>query len=143
MTKIVYLMLALITVVGIGCATFNSVVTNDALISQLAVEAATARVLTEHPQWKKSTIEITSGAAAAIEASAAVSLRDVEAYVRDRIKWYNLTPEEQALLSVLITKVRTNLEDSFRAKGIEEPDREMVAVRQVLIWIHDAAKRQK
>jgi hypothetical protein len=118
-------------------------VTNNELISQLAVEAATARVLNENPSWRNTTIGITDAAVRAISINEIVSIGDLENYVRDRVKWYNLSPEEQALVSVLITQTRQNLEDSFRAQKVTNPLNEMVEVNKVMKWINATAKRGK
>ena len=125
-----------------GCATFNKIVTNNELMSQLAVEAATARVIHDHPSWKASAVNITGHAIAAIDAKTTVSLADVESYVKAHVPWDKLQPEEQALVSVLITQVRQNLEDSFRAHGVELPESQLIAIREVLTWINETAARQ-
>lgn len=125
-----------------GCATFNNMVKNDALISQLAVEAATARVLHDHPTWKTATIRITGGAISLIDGKMQADLASVEGYVKEHVDWSRMMPEEQALVSVLISQVVQNLSDSFRAESIVKPEEQMVYVRQVLLWINLAAKRQ-
>lgn len=140
---VIPVVLVLVIALSLGCATFNKLVTNNELISQLAVEAATARVLNENPSWRNTTIGISEGAVKAIEASAIVSIGDLENYVRDRVKWYNLSPEEQALVSVLISQTRQNLEDSFRAQKVTNPLNEMIEVKKVMKWINETAKRGK
>jgi len=150
-----YLLYTLIMTVAIvsgmsGCATFNRMVTNDALVSQLAVEAATARVLHEHPNWKATTVKITEGAMAVIDKKVVTDLASLESYVKDQINWSRLVPEEQALVSTLISQVRQNIEDSYRARegsadGSVIADGEqtrLIAVHQVLEWINETAKRQ-
>lgn len=125
-----------------GCAAFNKMVTNDALITQLAVESATARVIHEHPTWKLNAVNVTGAAIVLIDSSATVQIKDVEKFVRANIPWNNLLPEEQAILSALITQTTNNLNDSFRSQGVVDPGKQMVEVKQVLQWIHDAANRQ-
>ena len=139
MKKLVLVVLAMVMVTG--CATFNKVVMNDSLVSQLAVEAATARVLYAHPMWAHQTVLITSAAIAAIDKRTVISLGDMDAFVRAHISWSKLMPEEQALLSAILSNVRQNLEDSFRAKGVQDINSKMIAIREVMQWINLAAKR--
>lgn len=136
------IVLCLAAVLFSGCAAFNKIVTNNELISQLAVESATARVLHGHPEWTARAIQLTDAAVKIIDANAAVQIADLEAYVRANINWKGLLPEEQAVLSALITQVRQNLEDSFRAHNIGDPLKQNVVVREVLTWINETAKRQ-
>lgn len=140
----IYAIIALVvlTLALAGCATFNRIVTNNELTVQLATEAATARVIHEHPSWKAQTVSIIGDAIGLIDSSALVQLDSVEAYVKDHIPWNKLMPEEQALVSILITQVRKNIEDTFRARAVTDPLQQMVEVRKVLGWINDAARRQ-
>lgn len=145
--KVMYSIYAVATAILIilalsGCTAFNNVVKNDSLVSQLAVEAATARVLHEHPKWKDETVSITAAAITAIDSRVTTDLASVDSYVKSRINWGRLTPEEQVLVSVLISQVVRNLEDAFLAQGVKVPSEQMIAVRQVLTWISDTAKRQ-
>jgi hypothetical protein len=124
-----------------GCTAFNNLVKNDALITQLAVEAATARTLHEHPQWRAATIRISNDVISVIDGEVVSDLASIEGYVIDQIEWSKMVPEEQALVSVLIGQVRKNLEDSFRANGVKLPEEQLVSVRQLFEWIRAAARR--
>ena len=124
-----------------GCASFNKLVTNNELVTQLAVEAATARVLHERPDWTGTTITITNDAISLINKSTVIALSQVEDYVSSEISWKNLTPEEQILVSVLLSTVTKNIEDSFRAQAITNPSAQMIEVKNVLGYINDTAKR--
>jgi hypothetical protein len=139
---IMLVLLVLIALSVTGCNTFNRIVKNEALVSQLAVEAATARVIHEHPGWKDGAIKIAGNAITMIDGKPEVNLASVEEYVKGMVNWSRLVPEEQALVSTLISQVAKNLEDSFRAEHITEPLAQMVQVRQVLVWIRSAAERQ-
>ena len=125
-----------------GCTPFNRLVNDHAFTVQLSVEAATDRVLHEHPTWTKQVISITESAIMVIDAKTVVDLQSVESYIKGRINWTKMMPEEQALVSALISEVRRSLEDSARAKNITTPELQLVEVRQVLIWINDTAKRR-
>ena len=138
-TALVLLILAL---VFSGCNTFNRIVKNEALVSQLAVERATARVLHKHPEWRESIIKITGNATSLIDSDAEINLASVEEYVKGMVNWSRLMPKEQEIVEEIIAEVVKNLEDSFRAEHITEPLAQMVQVRQVLVWIRSAAERQ-
>jgi len=136
------ILIVLVVSLIVGCATFNKIVTNNELVMQLATEATTARVIHEHPEWKKPAIEITAGVITAIDARTVVNLEDIEAIVKSRIKWSVLLPEEQALLSTLISEARRGIENSLRSQGNKQPEMELIEVRKLLVWINEAAKRQ-
>jgi len=140
--SVLALILLLLAMALTSCNTFNRIVKNEALVSQLAVEAATARVIHEHPGWKNDVVRITGNALTFIDGNAEVNLVSVEEYVKGMVNWSRLVPEEQALVSTLISEVVRNLEDSFRAEHVIEPAAQMIQVRQVVQWISDSAKRQ-
>ena len=123
-----------------GCATFNKIVTNDALIMQLAVQDATAHVITKHPEWKQQITNISQSGMDAIDSKTVITLSAVESYVNGKINTASMTPEDQALVSVLLTTVEGNLSDSFNAHGVTNPASQLVEVRQVLEWINNQAK---
>jgi hypothetical protein len=139
---VVVIMLAIFALSMSGCATFNRIVTNNELVAQLAVEAATARVIHEHPSWKDATVKITEVVISAIDSKAVVDLASAEVSIKDHIKWSVLVPEEQALVSALISQTVKNLTDSFNARGINDDSSKMVHIRQVLVWWNESAKRQ-
>lgn len=132
---------ALIILTLAGCSTF-AIVNQHQFAAQLAVEAATARVLHEHPSWRADAVAITGAALDAIDKNALIDLESVESYVKNKISWVRLLPEEQAVLSALITAARENVEASIRAKGLERPELQLVEVRKFIFWINETAKRQ-
>jgi hypothetical protein len=138
----VVMVLALVTIVS-SCAAFNKLVKNDMLISQLAVSAATARILHDHPSWKVATVRITQDAMDAIANKAVTNLASVEEFVKSFIDMSKLSPEEQVLISTVLQKVVKNLSDTFLAKGLSDPNGQLVVVNEVLGWINDTAKTVK
>jgi hypothetical protein len=141
MAYTLYLCIALIAVAlaSAGCATFNRLVQNDALLMQLSTQAATARVLHEHPGWRDDVIDVTSASMAVIDAKVVVDLQSVETFVKGKIDWTAMRPEEQALVTALMSEVRKNIEDSLRAKSIKQPELQLVEVRTFLGWIRETA----
>jgi hypothetical protein len=142
MKKLIVLTLVL-SLSFFGCAAMKSFLADDAFTSQLATEAATARVLHEHPEWKQTTLNITTAAMTLIDKKTIIDLAGVEAYVKAHVNWDRLTLEEQALASALISTVRANIEDSLRAKDITEPEKQMVEIHAMLGWINATAGRTK
>jgi hypothetical protein len=138
-TRYLVIILIAVALAASGCATFNNLVQNDALLMQLGTQAATARVLHEHPGWRDDVIDVTSAAMAVIDAKVVVDLQSVETFVKGKIDWVAMRPEEQALVTALITEVRKNIEDSLRAKNIKQPGLQLVEVRTFLGWIKDTA----
>ena len=140
----VLIIITLILVLFSGCASFKRLVNENEFTMQLATEAATARVLHDRPLWVWQTITITNNAMAMIDAKQFVELGDVETYVKSRMHWDTMMPEEQALVSVLISQVRRNIEDTLRAraKNITDTGTQLVEVRKVLEWINAVAKRR-
>jgi hypothetical protein len=120
-----------------GCATIG----DNELVTELAVEAATAKVLHEHPEWRDKTLLITSAAAEAIDGQVVADLAGVESCVKERINWTELSPEEQALVNVLISEVLRDIEKAFSTQGVKEPAERMIKVKQVLEWVNRAAQR--
>ena len=133
---------AVILLLGLatGCAKIGRFMNENEALSQITVEAATAHVLYEHPNWKKGTARITAGAMAIIDGKLEMDLASIDTFVRSEINWSRLTPEEQVLVSTLITQVRVDLRDSFLARGLK-PDEQLVVVKQVLGWINGVATR--
>lgn len=123
-----------------GCSTF-ALVNQHQFAAQVAVEAATARVLHQHPEWKPGAVSITGAAMEAIDRNVLVDLESLDGYVRSKIDWIRFLPEEQALLSALISEARRNIEDDLRAKNIKQPELQLIEVRKMLSWIHDTAAR--
>ncbi len=111
---------------------------NDPM-AELVVRATTARLLAEHPTWTGSTILITGNALMMIDGDPLTSLDDLQQAIVDQIDWGSLVPEEQALLQILITRIRTRLEDSLTEKGMTSPGQYLMPVKQLLLWINQTA----
>jgi hypothetical protein len=130
----------ILSLAALGCSTF-AIVNKNEFAAQLAVEAATARVLHQHPDWKASAVSITDAAMGMINQNALVDLSSVEGYVKNKINWTRLLPEEQALVSALISECSRNIEDDLRSKNIEKPELRMIEVRKLIGWINETARR--
>lgn len=136
------LLLFVVVFVVSGCASIKRLVNDQGLAAQLAVEAATARVLDRHPSWTGQTIVITGEAMRMIAAGTVMDLRSVEAHIKARIRWQSMLPEEQALVSALISAAVDDLDKMFRERGVDKPELRLVEVNKVLGWINETAKRR-
>ena len=88
--------------------------------SQLVVAAATAQVLHDHPGWKDQAMTITEAAISAIDNKEVVQIGEVEDFILGRISYSSLLPEERALVSVIISRLKQNFEDSLVSQNILE-----------------------
>ncbi|MCF6265244.1 MAG: hypothetical protein L3J57_01710 [Desulfuromusa sp.] len=120
-----------------GCANWQSNL--DDPMTELVVRATTARVLAEHPGWTGSTVAISGNALMMIDGDPLTSLDALQQSVVDQIDWHSLVPEEQALLQVLITRVRVRLEEKLGETGMTDPGQYMLPVKQLLLWINQTA----
>lgn len=144
MKKFILAFIVIIVIVSLmGCASFNRMVKNNELVSQLAWEAATGRVLYEHPEWTSRTVAITDALLVLIDSKSMTSIDGVMPYVMDRVPWQKLQPEEQAALSAILSEGQRELRAMVSTKNITGSDQEMVGVRQVIVWINETAKRPR
>ncbi len=141
MTRFALLMIVLSVAVtfAVGCSGITKIFEKHDVALELVVRATAGRILTENPAWVAPAQLITAEALALIDDDPLVSLAELEQTVVARINWNKLTPEEQALLRVLISGVRQDLEEHFRQKGISDPSGAAVRAAQILNWINQSA----
>ena len=120
-----------------GCAAWQSSV--DDPMTELVVRATTARVLAEHPGWTSSTVTITGNALMMIDGDPLTSLEALQESIIAQIDWNSLMPEEQALLQILISRVRVRLEERLGESGVGNPGQYLLPVKQILLWINQTA----
>jgi hypothetical protein len=126
---------ALVLATGCSLAKFKQ---NEPLI-QLSVQAATARVLHEKPEWVEDTLRITEEAMRFIDGQEMVDVGKLAEYVKAQVPWDKMIPEEQALVSTLMAVVQADIEKALAGKGVRVPEEEKVVVSKVLGWVRDMA----
>jgi hypothetical protein len=122
-----------------GCAKINKVVTENEVIAELAVIAATSRVLTNNPQWTDRTVKITGVAISLIEKDKLLDMVDLQSFILNEIQWSTLTAEETAILMTLIDAAIARIEASLEKAG-KNPAKELLVAEKVLGWINMTAK---
>jgi hypothetical protein len=138
---IVMLLLLMSSTVSMqGCAITTALIDDHTLIAELAVRAATGRVLEEHPDWTEQTYHITGDAIQLLSDDDTTSLAGLQQFVVEKIPWDKMTPEEQALLTTLITAVRLQVEQSLADRGVIAPGETTIRAAMVLTWINQTAK---
>ena len=90
MKKVLRVVVAMLLGVLIGCAAFNALVHENEFMAQLAVQASTARLLHEHPEWKAKTISIIADINKAID-QAKIDKDDLQK------QWQSVFNEEAAV----------------------------------------------
>lgn len=137
MKKFVFVLMVLLVSFGtFGCAGLKF--DQQSPVLELAVRAATGRVLTENPNWVKPTYDISSEAIFVIETGKLAQLALLEDYVVAKLP-DSLTPEEHALAVVLIGTLRQAIVDELDRKGVKDPEQIKVRVVRVLTWINQTA----
>ncbi len=124
----------------VGCAALQPGARHEVAL-ELAVKAATARVLHEHPAWQPEVLRIADGALDLVADEAATPLGLLEAYVVTEIPWGQLLPEEQEIARLALRLIRQETENYLAAQGIEQPAELRVAVARVLGWVREVAAR--
>ncbi|MBE0598332.1 MAG: hypothetical protein IH614_13775, partial [Desulfuromonadales bacterium] len=110
------LLLPLLPVMS-GCSLLRAAEERPVL-TELAVRAATGRVLEERPKWVEPTERITADAIRLLQGDDPVGLADLESYVLGQIPWQRLTPEETEILRVLVRAVREEIEGYLDRQGV-------------------------
>ena len=126
-----------------GCGTFHRMMQDDTFLMQVATEDATARVLMAHPEWKANWVSITDAAITAISAKEIISVTAISGYVKSRINWAHMIPEDQALLSAFMDAFAKELGKEMAVKNITAPEQQLIEAQTFLGWSNAAAKRQR
>ncbi len=139
MKKIFVVTALCVSLMLVGCATVKGwfASPDTQLIVQLAVTDATFRTIQAKPQWQAPIQSITTAAIGVIDNGTTTDLNGLVAFVNSKIP-ATLTPEEKALAGILIQNVQVSIQSYF-VKNNVDPKGQLVEVRKVLGWIHDAA----
>lgn len=124
----------------VGCAALQPGARHEVAL-ELAVKAATGRVLHENPAWKSEVLRIADGALALVGRDDTTALGLLEEYVVAEIPWAKLLPEEQELARLSLRLIRQETQNYLAAQGIDDPAELRVAVARVLGWVREVAGR--
>ena len=110
------------------------------LTIQLAVRAATARLLHEKPTWVKPCYRITSEAIKLVDAQTIINVDQLVVYVMREIPWDDLLPEERTLLELTIEIVAQEIRNYLAEQNLEDPGAVALQVQLILTWINQTAE---
>ena len=121
----------------VGCASIEE----NPATAKLAVQIATLKVIerAEDQDHRRQRIVELAEEALALAESEAVLVSAVEAAVREAVQWGNLPPSDRLLADYLITLVATELNERV-GDGNWLTGKRLVAARQVLAWVVEAAR---
>jgi hypothetical protein len=137
---LVAMVLCCFILVSTGCTKLKAFFGNNEAMFQLTTEAATARLVTEHPTWKAPIINITDAAMSAIANGSAVTLEGVSAFVVSKIDMSKLKPEDRVLVSWMIARIVNTIVEDLKKSGSYDPASQIVEVNKVLGWVNATAK---
>jgi hypothetical protein len=126
--------LILTLVATTGCLTTQS----KTLVVQVAVQLATTKVIDGDRDRAARILAISSAVRAVAGTSRFDSVALLDSYIRTKIDWSKLTPEQTLLANLLLDTIRTELEARV-GTGILTNDK-LLVVAQVASWIESAAQ---
>lgn len=103
-----------------------------------SVTVAVVLTLAEHPEFAQKTYDIASVVASDTE-DTYTSLNETIKFVKSKIDWGNLGPEEVVVVNVLLDAINAELQNFLRREGIDLPEEVQVEIRKVAMWVRDAA----
>lgn len=123
-----------------GCSAIK-VIDERPVLSEFVVRVAVGRVLDEHPAWAQPAQRLSAAAIRVInESDDEVALPELQTFISTQIPWDALTPEEAALLQVLIASVAEEIRSSLARQGEIAPEEIKVRAATVLGWINQVAE---
>jgi hypothetical protein len=104
---------------------------------EFTVRAVAARTFTEHPTWAPAAQTIAHQIRTADTEIEVGLLTDA---VFERIPVDALTPEETALIHMLVPALEIRIVDRLKEKGVETPEKTRAYLGEVLWWIEQTAQ---
>jgi len=137
--KLLVYLLTVIFVVGCSLPKFSE----KSYLLELAVRAASARFIDEHKTWVDEVYAITKDAIKLIESDVNIDLKELDKFVISSIPWEKLTPEEQAIINLLLGEVKLAIEEKLKLDGFTTPEDVKIVVVEVLTWVNQTVKLYK
>ena len=100
------------------------------VVMEAGVQYATAKVLSEHPEWVETAGSILDAVYAQVEAEE-LTLPEMKAFILSRVPWDKLSSEDGVVIRLFVTSVLNIAEDYIagKADGVMQGK---VAVKEVL-----------
>ena len=122
-----------------SCTMVKTFFSDNETLLRLSTKAATARMLTEKPQWKSSVASISGALITAIDTGRVATLADVQKLAMEKIPMNKLTLEEKALAGEFVNTITLLIASELQKQGVENPLKHTVEVRKVFSWINEVA----
>jgi uncharacterized protein YceK len=135
MKKVLLCLIAFSFTLLSGCAFLQ----DNPNTAKLTTQYATAKVIDGDTDRAQRIIGIVSEARATIGQDAVSTVAALDAFVRSKINWSSLAPEDSILIDAVLANAADSLEQEIGA-GLLSPD-ERVLLDTFLGWIEDTAKR--
>lgn len=129
--------LVLISVFMFGCSLTKF--EQNAPVLELVVRAASARLLSDKPEWVEHTYNISSEAIKHINSREIVDLGELDSYVMSSIPWDKMLPEEKVALTMVLNRVKESIAAQLETEGVKEPEEVKVLVVNILTWVNQTA----
>lgn len=130
-----HILLSVLLMVGLSaCATFET----HAPVAQLGVQVATMKVIEEHPERAGRIVEIADAALLLVDGGMESTVPLIDMAVRKQIDWQGLSPSDRLLVNALLLAVRDELQRRVGDDALDET--KLLQVRQVIVWVRDAAE---
>lgn len=107
--------------------------------AKLTTQYATAKVIDGETDRAQRIIDIVSEARATVGKDAVSTVAALDAFVRSKINWSSLAPEDSILIDAVLANAADRLEQEIGA-GLLSPD-QRVLLDTFLGWIEDTARR--
>lgn len=129
--------LVLISVFMFGCSLTKF--EQNAPVLELVVRAASARLLSDKPEWVEHTYNISSEAIKRINSKEVVDLGELDSYVMSAIPWDKMLPEERVVLTMVLDRVKDAIVSQLETDGVKAPEDVKVLVVNILTWVNQTS----
>lgn len=127
---------ALIAILLLTACSVPPLENGDKLL-EFTVRAVAARTFTENPTW---TLAAKTIAHQLRTADVEVEVGRLREAVFERIPFEALTPEETALIHMLVSTLEARIVERLRDKGISAPEQTRAYLSEVLLWVEQTAQ---
>lgn len=121
-----------------GCGILESMQDNPET-ARITTQYATAKVIDGDPDRADRVADIAKKARETVGKDAVSTVSALDAYVRSKIDWNSLAPEDNMLIDAVLTRAAERLEEEIGSGALDADER--VQLDTFLGWIEDVAER--
>ena len=107
--------------------------------ARLTTQYATAKIIDNDSARAARIVVIASNARATIGENSTTTIAELDDYVRSKIRWNSLSPEDSILIDAVLSSASDRLQEEI-SDGLLDPD-QRVALSEFLSWIEEVAAR--